>query len=116
MKAWFLFFLGTLAYFFDRYLNRKDKNKPVSLVFWLKDNWQELAFAFIIDLAIVIVVLDPHTTIDITKIAWLPDWLGFSVNLILSFFVGYGGGLIVYSAFKKKAKYTLKNSCEEEKK
>ena len=57
-KSWVLFFLGTLAYFFYRYINRSDKSKEWSWKFWLNENFPELALSFIIDLALAIIALD----------------------------------------------------------
>ena len=107
MKAWFLFFLGALAYFLYRYNTRKNKIENFSFKFWFKDNWPELLMTFVFDLAAVIILLDPETSIDITKIEWFPGWLVLPFRLVGSFLVGYGGGWAVYLVFKKKAKYTL---------
>ena len=99
-----MFILGTLAYFLQRYSNRKVKDS-FDLKFWLKDNWNELVLAFIFDLAAMIILLDPATSIDITQIEWMPAFLVLPVKLVGSFLVGYGGGLAVYSIFRKKVKY-----------
>lgn len=103
MKAWFLFFLGTLAYFLVRYINRKEKRPDFTLSFWIKDNWQELILAFIFDLAAMLIILDPNTAIDLTKLfSSLPADIVVSSTLVLSFVIGYGGGWGVYAMIKKK--------------
>jgi len=99
-----MFILGTLAYFLQRYSNRKVKDS-FDFKFWLKDNWNELLLAFIFDLAAMIILLDPDTAIDITKIEWMPAFLMLPVKLVGSFLIGYGGGLAVYSIFRKKVEY-----------
>lgn len=109
MKSWVLFFLGTLAYFLSRYINRRKKNIDFDFNFWLKDNWPELTFAFIIDLAMVLIALDPDTNIDITGISWIPEWLTFPVKLLVSFGIGFGGGAGVYAAFRNKTNKALKD-------
>lgn len=107
MKEWFLFFLGTLAYFLWIYNSRKDKSSDFSFKFWFKDNWNELLFTFVFDLAAVLILLDPETHIDLTKIEWFPAWLVLPFRLVGSFLIGYGGGWAIYLVFKKKAKYEL---------
>lgn len=107
MKNWMLFFLGTLAYFLNRYLNRKVKIKEPSLIYWGKDNWPELLFSLVFDLAIMFIFMDPETVIIIDKITWMPEWLILPTKLIGSFLIGYGGGLGVYKIFKKKVKYEI---------
>jgi len=104
MKNWVLFFLGTLAYFLYRFIKRKDKRPDFSLHFWIEDNWPELLFAFIFDLAAMLILLDSDTAIDLSQIAWFPLWLDLPVKLAGSFILGYGGGLAVYNIFKKKVK------------
>ncbi|MCJ7447916.1 MAG: hypothetical protein MUO72_09495 [Bacteroidales bacterium] len=105
MKNWFLFFLGTLGYFLYRYSTRKEKRPDFDFKFWIKDNWNELLLTFVFDLAAIIILLDPDTAIDLTKIGWFPSWLVLPVKLVGSFLLGYGGGWAVYAIFKKKVKY-----------
>lgn len=112
MKSWILFILGTLAYFLYKYITRRDKSKLPSPVFWLKDNWPELLFAFVFDLAVMLIFIDPKTEIDLSKIAWFPLWLVLPVKLAGSFLIGYGGGLTVYAVFKRKVKYEIDKNIE----
>ena len=114
MKSWVLFFLGTLAYFLYRYINRSDKSKEWSWKFWLNNNFPELALSFIIDLALAIIALDPETNIDITKIGWIPEWLTFPAKLLASFGIGFGGGYGIYMAFKSKTDKKLKAFSRED--
>ena len=113
MKAWILFFLGTLGYFLYRYINRKEKATDFTFKFWIKDNWPELLLTFIFDLAAVIILLDPDTKIDLTKIEWFPKWLTMPVSLAGSFLIGYGGGWAIYTIFKRKVKYEINEKKPE---
>jgi hypothetical protein len=106
MKPWILFFIGTLAYFLYIYMNRSSKEKP-SWTYWLKDNYPELLFTFLFDLAAILILLDPETKIDLTKIEWFPSFLVLPVRLVGSFLLGYGGGLAIYNLLKRKAKYEI---------
>ena len=110
MKSWVLFFLGTLAYFLYKYINRSSKQSTLNIRFWIQDNWPELLFAFIFDLAAVLILLDPATAIDLTQVGWWPLWLSLPIQLVGPFFVGYGGGLVVYKLFKKKVQYSQTNN------
>lgn len=112
MKAWILFFLGTLAYFLYKYLTRKDKTTTLSPLYWWNDNWPELLFAFVFDLAVMLIFIDPDTKIDLAQITWFPKWLALPVKLAGSFLIGYGGGLTVYAIFKRKVKYELNKKPE----
>jgi hypothetical protein len=114
MKAWFLFILGSVAYFLVRYGNEKKTltkmAKDFDINYWLADNWNELLVIFIFDLAAVIILFDPVTAIDLTKIEWFPVYLALPAKLVGSFLVGYGGGWGIYSVFNKKVKYELKKA------
>lgn len=105
MKAWLLFFLGTLAYFINRYNGRKNKLPEFDLVFWIKDNWPELILTVIIDLAAMIILMDAGTAVDMsTFLSKLPIGIVLSGKLALSFACGFGLGAGVYQLFKKKCK------------
>ena len=102
MKYWFLFLLGTLAYFVRKYIFRSKKTVGFSFKFWLKDNWPELLFAFIFDLAAIIILLDPETSIDLNTLQWVPAGMILPAKMIMSFVIGYGGAYGIYQVFKKK--------------
>ena len=109
MKSWFLFILGSLAYFLVRYGDDKKKLSKMiadfNIGYWWKDNWNELLVIAIFDLAAVLILFDPETAIDITKIEWMPSYLILPVKLVGAFLFGYGGGWSVYNIFRKKVKY-----------
>jgi len=105
MKAWILFFIGTLAYFLYKYINRSKKTIGFKLGFWIQDNWPELVLSFIVDFAMALVFLDKTPAVDFSQITWIPVWLkARAVLQLFAFFLGYGGGLIVYNILKKKVK------------
>lgn len=104
-KAWILFFIGTLAYFLYKYISRSKKTIGFSLMFWLKDNWPELVLAFVVDFAMALIFLDKTPAIDFSQVEWIPTWLKARAALqLFAFFLGYGGGSIVYNILKKKVK------------
>ena len=102
MKYWFMFLLGTLAYFVRKYIYRSKKTVAFDLKYWALDNWPELLFAFIFDLAAMIILLDPETAIDLNTLQWVPEGMVLPAKLVLSFVIGYGGAYGIYSTFKKK--------------
>lgn len=100
MKAWLLFFIGTLYYFVQRYAKRSKKTVAFSFKYWLKDNLPEFLMTIIADLAIMIIVTDAGTVIDISK--FLPAGIVFPAKLIFAFGIGAGLGKVIYELFKKK--------------
>ena len=104
MKAWILFLLGTLAYFFLRFQNRKDRTTKPDFLFWIKDNIVQLAPAVILDVMLMIMFMDADT--DITKwlSGFLPAGIVVSAKLAGSALCGLGLGWGFYEALKKKAK------------
>jgi len=101
MKAWFLFILGTLAYFDLRYMGREDKEKGFDIVFWLKDNWPELSLALILDVIAMIILMDSDANITVFVAKYLPDGLVLPVKLLVSAGCGLGLGYGVYEFVKK---------------
>lgn len=100
---WILFFIGTLAYFLYKYINRSKKTIGFSLKYWARDNWAELTLAFIVDFGMALIFLDK--AIDFSQVTWIPTWLNPDGALqLFAFFLGYGGGVIVYNILKKKVK------------
>lgn len=99
MKAWILFFLGTLGYFLYKFNGRTDKTK-FSFTFWLKDNWSRLLWAFILDLSLMIIIMDAGTKVNL--LSSLPEWIELPGKLVLASLTGYGLGTIGYSLARKK--------------
>lgn len=102
MKAWLLFFLGTLIYFLIRYNNRADKSKEFSFKFWFNDNWPELLTTFSLDLLVMIILMDDNTNITGFLASFLPDGLVVPTKLLIGAGCGLGLGAGVYELFKSK--------------
>lgn len=100
-----MFFLGTLAYFLYKFLTRGKKTIAPNLGFWWKDNWPELLLSFIIDFAVALALVGEIGNLDPTKMTFIPEWIPFYfVVKLFFFFIGYGGGLVVYNVLQKKVK------------
>ena len=106
MKAWLLFLLGAIAYFFIRYANRTNKVKDFNIGFWWKDNMPELIASLAINLAVMMILMDADTNITELLKKYLPDGLVVSAKLVSALACGLGLGAGVYELFKKKVKDT----------
>ncbi len=103
MKAWLLFFLGNIAYFLQRYNNRRDKKAQVTLGRYWKENWSRIMWAFVFDLIPMIILMDKNTQIDMSPLlAKLPFGVVLSGKLALSAIIGYGIAFAAYHTRKKK--------------
>lgn len=91
--------IGIFIYFLLRYDGRTDKSKPLSVKFWVKDNWVQLLTIALIDLAIMILLLSSDLTID--KISYVPDWFTSYGDATITLFVGMVMSHICYVAVKK---------------
>lgn len=102
---WIMFFLGTLAYFLYKFITRSKKTIAPTLKFWWKDNAPELLLSFVVDFAVALALIGEVGNFDPAKMTFIPEWLpfGFVVKLFF-FFIGYGGGLLVYNILQKKVK------------
>lgn len=111
MKSWLLFLIGTLAYFDLRFINRTDKS-VFNVKFWLKDNWPELLFTFLLDLIAMIILMDSDTNITAWLSSKIPMGVVLPAKLVFSALCGLGFGYIGYEAiqktFKKKDDTTQK--------
>lgn len=103
MKAWILFFIGTLAYFLYKYINRSSKTEP-SLKIWFKENWARLTWSFLLDISLMIIVMDSGTKIDLSAALVKIPWIVLPGKLVLASLAGYGLGVIGYALAKKKFK------------
>jgi len=109
MKAWLVFFLGTLGYFAIKFKNRKDKAKEITLTFWWQDNWYQLLPAVILDLILMIIFMDADTDITVWLTGFLPAGLVLSAKLAGAALCGLGLGWVAYEGFKKKKSTELEN-------
>lgn len=101
MKAWILFFIGTLAYFIYKYINRSSKT-PRSLKIWFNENWARLTWAFLLDLSAMLIIMDSGTKIDLSALMVKIPWIVLPGKLVLASLVGYGFGVLGYSFAKKR--------------
>jgi hypothetical protein len=102
MKAWILFFLGSLIYFFIRYTNRTDKIKDFNLKYWLKDNYPELIVTFGLDLLFMIVLMDDDVNVTGFLTKFLPEGVIVPAKLLIGAGCGLGIGAAIYELFKSK--------------
>jgi len=100
MKLWFMFFLGSVFYFWQRYCRRDKKTVGFSFKYWLKDNLPEFITTIILDIAAMVILTDKGTVIDLT--VWLPAGFQIAGNLVIAFAIGAGFAKIWYELFKKK--------------
>lgn len=100
MKAWLLFFLGTLAYFLIRYAGRTDKSKELDLKFWILDNWVQLTAGFILDLIAMILLTDTSINLEIWLSRYVPEGLVSLTMLAIPAACGLGLGWGAYEFLK----------------
>ena len=102
MKAWLLFILGTLAYFFIRLMGRTDKDKPLDIGFWFKDNWIQMGGAVILDLIAMIIFTDPSINITgwLMTLSFIPQGLIGLIMLAIPAACGLGLGWGAYEFVK----------------
>lgn len=91
--------IGIFIYFLLRYEGRTDKSKPLSIKFWMKDNWVQLLIIALIDLAIMILLLSSDLTIE--KIPHVPEWFASYGDATITLFVGMMLAHIFYLFVKK---------------
>lgn len=102
MKAWILFFIGTLIYFLLRYNGRTDKTKEFNMKFWFQDNWPELTVTFLLDLLVMMILMDENTNIVGFLDSFLPIGIVVPAQLVIGASCGLGVGAGIYELFKNK--------------
>ena len=94
-----------LIYFISKYANRTHKTK-FSSKFWFKDNWPELASTMLINIALMLLLMQPETNINIDD--WLkanvPFALQIAIKPLFSLLLGLGLSALLYGMFKKKTR------------
>ena len=105
MINWILNIIGMLIYFISKYANRTHKTK-FSSKFWFKDNWPELASTMLINIALMLLLMQPETNINIDD--WLkanvPFALQIAIKPLFSLLLGLGLSALLYGMFKKKTR------------
>ena len=112
LKIIILGLLGLYVTFIRKYLSRKDKTKNLSISYWFKDNWQEFSQSLAFFIAIMIILLDKSTMINIDQ--WFnqkffPGEFQFPAKELLAFVIGWGINEIVYVMNRKKRAWVEKN-------
>ena len=105
MVNWILNLIGVMIYFINKYANRKNKTKWNGR-FWLNDNWPELASTLLINIALMLLLMQPETNINIDD--WLkanvPFALQIAIKPLFSLLLGLGLSALLYGMFKKKTR------------
>ena len=105
MVNWILNTIGILVYFITKYANRTYKTR-FSFKFWLKDNWPELSTTMLINIALMMLLMQPETNINIDE--WLkanvPFALQIGIKPAFSLLLGLGFSAGLYELFKQKTK------------
>ena len=105
MINWILNIIGIAIYFLNKYAGRKNKTK-FNAKFWLKDNFPELASTLLINLALMLLLMQPETNINIDDLIkeHVPFALQVAVKPLFSLLLGLGLSSFLYSLFRKKVK------------
>ena len=104
--------LGLYVTFIRKYLARRDKTKNLSISYWFKDNWQELSQSLAFFIAIMLILVQKETIINLDQ--WFNDKF-FSGEFqlpakeILAFVIGWAINEIVYVMNRKKRAWVEKN-------
>ena len=105
MVNWILNLIGVMIYFINKFANRKNKTKWNGR-FWLNDNWPELATTLLINIALMLLLMQPETNINIDE--WLkanvPFALQIAIKPLFSLLLGLGLSAFLYGMFKKKTR------------
>jgi hypothetical protein len=94
--------LGVMLFFINRFAGRKDQTAPISVKFWLKDNWEQLICVTIVDVVLMLLVITGGLEFNFEKIApMLPDGVKLIGDLALCFLVGAVFAWVTYVGYKK---------------
>ena len=104
--------LGLYITFIRKYLSRKDKNKELSIKYWLSDNWQELSQSLALFIALMIILTQNGTIVNIDQwfnSKFFPGEFQLPAKEILAFVFGWGITEIMYVMNRKKRTWVEKN-------
>lgn len=113
IKLILLGLLGLYVTFMRKYVSRVNKQKELSISYWFKDNWQELSQSLAFFIAIMIIMVDNSTLVNIDQ--WFnekffPGLFELPAKEILSFLIGWGINEIVYVMNRKKRDWVKENT------
>ena len=101
--------IGIGIYFINRYIGRQAKGK-FSWSFWLKDNLPEFISTMLMNIALMILIHLPETSVSLDKLmTWLPFDLHLAGLPTLSFLLGLGLTSVFYQLFRNKTKLKKEN-------
>lgn len=105
MINWILNLIGILIYFINKFANRTHKSK-FSFSFWFKDNAPELLSTLLLNIALMLLLMQPETNINIDDLIKenIPFALQIAVKPLFSFLLGLGLSAFLYKMFKSKVK------------
>ena len=105
MVNWILNLIGVMIYFINKYANRKNKTK-FNGKFWFRDNWPELACTLLLNIALMLLLMQPETNINIDELIKenRPFSLQLAVKPFFSLLLGLGLSAVFYKMFKSKTK------------
>ena len=103
MINWILNTIGMLIYFIQRYAGRRNKTK-FNFKFWLNDNWPELVTSVLFNVALMLLLMQPETNINIDDLIkeHVPFALQIAIKPLFSLLLGLGLSAFLYGMFKKK--------------
>ena len=105
MITWILNTIGIAIYFLSKYANRRNATK-FSFKFWFSDNWPELVSTILLNVALMLLLLQHETTINIDE--WLASNVSFGLSVavkpLFSFLLGLCLSSFLYKMFKNKLK------------
>lgn len=94
--------IGILIFFLNRLAGRKDTKEPLSIKFWIKDNWEQLACVLLFDIALMLLVIEGGLQFNFDRLApMLPDGVQLAGDSALCFLVGLIFSWAIYSGYKK---------------
>ena len=105
MINWILNTIGMLIYFIQRYAGRRNKTK-FNFKFWLNDNWPELVTSILFNVALMLLLMQPETNINIDDFLKenVPFALQIAIKPLFSLLLGLGLSAFLYGMFKKKTR------------
>lgn len=94
--------IGILIFFFVKLAGRKDKSSPLSIQFWLKDNWEQLIAVSLIDVALMLLVFQGGLQVNFEKLApMLPDGVQLVGDGAICLLIGMIFSFVGYEGYKK---------------
>ena len=106
MINWILNGIGIAIYFINRFANRKVKTVKASANYWLKDNWPELSSTLLINIALMILLLQQESQVNLDNSIseYIPFSLQLAIKPAMSLFLGLGLSALFYKFFRSKVK------------